>query len=142
MAGLTSAGYSYISEFHTSATAPRAAALVSIALQTVWVFMSPLAMLIIPMDWSFHISFLEYKPWRFFMTCTSFINLWNACAFSLLPESPKFLLAMDRKAEALQVLSRVYSVNSGQSREVTKLISISYQWLNISVFSELPGQGY
>lgn len=118
VAGSSSGGYSYISEFHTSSTAARAAAFVSIALSAVWVLMSPLALIIIPQDWSFNISILEYKPWRFFLTCTSLVNLWNIVAFSFLPESPKFLLAMDRKAEALQVLSRIYAFNTGKPKEV------------------------
>lgn len=119
VAGATSAGYSYISEFHTSKTAARAAAFVTIALMCVWIFMSPLAIAIIPMDWSLNLYIVEYKPWRFFLTCTSMMNLWNAFAFSFLPESPKFLLAMNRKAEALQVLSRIYALNTGQPEEVT-----------------------
>lgn len=52
------------------------------------------------------------------MLCTSSVNLLNAILFSVLPESPKFLLAMDRKEEALQVLSRIYAMNTGQPKEV------------------------
>lgn len=118
VAGASSAGYSYISEFHTSATAARAAAFVSIALSCVWVLMSPLALLLIPMDWSFFIYSLEFKPWRLFILCTSTVNLWNAILFSILPESPKFLLAMNRKEEALNVLSRMFAMNTGQPKEV------------------------
>lgn len=120
IAGSAAVGYSYISEFHTSATAPRAVAFVTVALSTPWVWMSPLALALIPMDWSFYIFSLEYKPWRFFLTCTSIINLINAIVFSLLPESPKFLLAMGRKEEALDVLSRVYAINTGQSKKVSQ----------------------
>lgn len=80
--------------------------------------MSPLALLVIPMDFSFYIFGLEYKPWRFFLTCTSLINLWNAVVFTFLPETPKFLLAMNRKEEAVQVLKRTYAFNTGQTKEV------------------------
>lgn len=118
MAGATSGGYSYVSEFHTSTTAARAAAFVSIALSSVWVVMSPLALVVIPMDWHFHAFIVEYKPWRFFLTCTSLINLFNAIAFTFLPESPKFLLAMDRREEAMKVLRRVYAINTGEPAEV------------------------
>lgn len=130
MAGASSAGYSYISEFHTSTTAARAAAFVSISLSAVWVLMSPLALLVIPMDWSFNISIFEYKPWRFFLTCTSLVNLWNVIAVSFLPESPKFLLAMDRKAEALQVLSKIYAVNTGEPKEVK---SFNFHFVSLSL---------
>lgn len=36
----------------------------------------------------------------------------------MLPESPKFLLAMDEKEKALQVLRRVYAFNTGLPQEV------------------------
>lgn len=122
MAGAFSSGFPYISEFHTSTTAARSAAFVSIALSgAVWVFMSPLAIFIVPMDWSFYIFSLEYKPWRLFMTCTTIVNLFSAIVFSLLPESPKFLVAMGRKEEAIKVLSRVYAINTGNPKEVKTL---------------------
>lgn len=41
--------------------------------------------------------------------------------FSFVPESPKFLLAMDRKEESLKLLSRIYAMNTGQSADVIKL---------------------
>lgn len=122
VAGATSAGFSYISEFHTSSTAPRAAAFISIGLYCVWPLMSPLAMLVIPMDWKYSLQFVEFKPWRLFLMCTSLINLFNAIFASFIPESPKFLLSMNRKEEALEVLSRVYSINTGNSKHVTILM--------------------
>lgn len=108
------------SEFHTSATAPRAAAFISSALFCVWIVMSPLAILLIPMDWSYSTLIIEIKPWRLFLLCTSLVNLLNAVFFSFLPESPKFLLAMNRKQEALNVLSRVYAINTGNSQNVSE----------------------
>lgn len=122
VAGATSAGYSYISEFHTARTAPRAAAFISIGLYCVWPFMSPLAMLVIPMDWQYSLYFVEFKPWRLFMMSTSLVNLINAIISSFIPESPKFLLSMNKKDEALEVLSRVYAINTGKSKNVTNLM--------------------
>lgn len=80
--------------------------------------MAVIAIFIIPMDWSIAIFTIEFRPWRLYLICNSLINLWNAIAFSYLPESPKFLLAMNRKNEALDVLSRVYAFNTGDKKEV------------------------
>lgn len=119
MAGAQAGTYSYISEFHSAKTASRAAATISIFISAVWVFMSAIAMLLIPMDWTIWMFFLEFKPWRLFLICISSINLWNAIVFSFLPETPKFLLAKNRKEEALEVLSRVYAINTGQPKKVS-----------------------
>lgn len=73
------------------------------------------------MDWSFYVYTLEYKPWRMFLMCVSMITLWNAVVFAFLPETPKFLLAMNRREEAFNVLSRAYAINTGQSKEVMQM---------------------
>lgn len=75
-------------------------------------------MLIVPMDWSWQIFSLNFRPWRLFLICVSLINLWNGLVFSVLPESPKFLLAINEKEKALQVLRRVYAFNTRQPEQV------------------------
>lgn len=81
-------------------------------------YMSPIAMLILPLDWTWHISSLNFRPWRLFLICMSFVNLFNGIVFAFLPESPKFLLAINEREKALQVLRRVYAFNTGQPEEV------------------------
>lgn len=95
------------------------------------VFMSPLAMIIIPMDWSWQIFSLNFKPWRLFMVCNSFINLWNGVVFAFLPESPKFLLAMNEKEKALRVLKMVYAFNTGQPAEVCAYLNYILECVKI-----------
>lgn len=118
LAGSQAGAFSYISEFHTSATAPRAVAFSSLPLSAMPLYLSPLAMILIPMDWTWHIFSLNFKPWRLFLICNSFINLFNGVVFSFLPESPKFLLAINEKEKALQVLRKVYAFNTGQPEQV------------------------
>lgn len=76
------------------------------------------AIFIIPMEWSINIFGIELKSWRFFLLFNSLFNLWNAIAFCFLPESPKFLLAMNREEEALNILRRIYTINTGKNSEV------------------------
>lgn len=118
LAGAQAGAYSYISEFHTTKTAARAVAYSTICLNGLAIPMAIMAILIIPMNWTWHIFQLDFRPWRLFLICNSLINLWNGIVFSLLPESPKFLLTINKKEEALQVLRRVYAFNTGQSEEV------------------------
>lgn len=76
------------------------------------------AMLIMPMDWTWHIFDIDFKPWRLYLICNSFVNLFNGIVFTILPESPKFLLLMGQKEKALEVLRRIYAFNTGQPKEV------------------------
>lgn len=131
LAGAQAAAYSYISEFHTSETAGRAVAYSNIWVNGVVAFLSLPAMLIIPMDWTWHIDSLDFKPWRLYLVCTSLINLWNGIAFALLPESPMFLLLINQKEEALRVLRRMYAFNTGQPPEVNSIsfnLAGRYKW--------------
>lgn len=118
LAGSQAGAFSYISEFHTSHTATRAVAFSSMCLSAMALYMSPMAMLLIPMDWTWHIFSLTFRPWRLFLMCNSFINLFNGIVFAFLPESPKFLLAINEKEKALQILRRIYAFNTGKPEQV------------------------
>lgn len=41
--------------------------------------------------------------------------------FAFLPESPRFLIVINEKEKALQVLRRVYAFNTGQPEEVSTI---------------------
>lgn len=118
LAGSQAGAFSYISEFHTVKTAPRAVAFASCFLSGLAIFMSLIAMAIIPLDFTWTIFSLKFKPWRLFLVCNSFINLWNGVVFAFLPESPKFLLAINEREKALQVLRRIYVFNTGLPEDV------------------------
>lgn len=118
MAGAQASAYSYVSEFHTTDAAPRAVAFASMFLNGVAFFMSIPAIFIIPMEWTWQIYIVDFKPWRLFLICNTLVNLFNGIVFLLLPESPKFLLLINEKEKALDVLRRVYAFNTGQPKEV------------------------
>lgn len=76
------------------------------------------AMLILPMDWNWHIFNIDFKPWRLYLICNSLVNLFNGIVFAIMPESPKFLMTINQKEKALDVLRHVYAFNTGQPKEV------------------------
>lgn len=118
LSGAQAAGFSYISEFHTHKTAASATAFVTGFLSAGFIYLTLLAMVILPMDWHFDLWLIELKPWRLFLVTVSLLNLWNGIVFSILPESPKFLLAKNRQEEALHVVRKIYAVNTGQPKDV------------------------
>lgn len=50
-----------------------------------------------------------------------------------MPETPKFLLAMNRKEDALEILSRMYAINSGEPKEV--ILMKSFVVINNEILS-------
>lgn len=57
------------------------------------------------------------------MCASSMLHIISLIGIFILPESPKFLLSMDRKEEALQVLHKMYNVNTTGNGEVSMQIS-------------------
>lgn len=74
-----------------------------------------LAWSVLPMDWSLPLygDGLGFRSWRLFILVGAAPALLAGLALLWFPESPKFLLAVGRREEALQVLARVHAINHG-----------------------------
>lgn len=116
--GVQAATYSYIGEFHSNATRTRAAAFVAMFMPACFVYLPLLAWLIIPMNWEWYLLGMKISPWRLYLFCSSLLNCFNFFCLYFLPESPKFLLSIDKKVETLSVLRRMYEINTGHAQEV------------------------
>lgn len=115
---MQAATYSYIGEFHSNATRTRAAAFVAMFMPACFVYLPLLAWLIIPMQWEWYLLDFKIAPWRLYLFCSSLLNCFNFICLYYLPESPKFLLSIGKKAETLTVLRRMYEINTGNAQEV------------------------
>lgn len=70
---------------------------------------------IMPIDWEFSVFGMVYRPWRFFILLSSLINAIAFVSFTFLPESPKFMMAMGKPQEALDILKIVHRMNKGDT---------------------------
>lgn len=108
--------YAYLGEFNSPKNRNRAIILVGFL--TAWsaILLPALAWAVLPMEWSLPLygDGLYYKPWRFFILVGALPALLSGLCLLWFPESPKFLLAVGRRDEALQVLARVYTLNTGK----------------------------
>ena len=74
-----------------------------------------LAWLVINSDFHIYIPFLEldYKPWRLFMVVCGCLSLICFVVMIFLPESPKFVLLQGDETKAIEILKKIYSINTG-----------------------------
>lgn len=139
ISGLQASVFSYVSEFHTKEKAPRAASFASMFMPMIFIYSSIVGLLVIPMNWSVDLFFLKFVPWRLFIIAISFVNAFNTLAFTFLPESPKFLLAMNKPDEALNVLRTMYQTNTGYLKEV-RLMFYRLFWIAFNSWGEISSE--
>lgn len=118
LSGIQAATYAYVTEFQANERKSYAVSFVTMFLPAVFVYLALLAWLIVPMPWTIWLFNLKFSPWRLYLICSTTLNVFNFIAVSLLPESPKFLLSMERKEEAMNVLRKVYEINTGSNYDV------------------------
>ncbi|XP_063226469.1 synaptic vesicle glycoprotein 2B-like isoform X2 [Bacillus rossius redtenbacheri] len=106
--------YAYLGEFHSGVTQTRAIVSAHAFTSLGAVVLPGLAWLVIPQPWSYQTSHYTYSSWRLFQLMCVVPGLVSAALVLFrLPESPRFLLARGRPRDALRVLQRVFTDNSG-----------------------------
>lgn len=118
VSGVQAASYSYNGEFHSDLTRTRSSAFLAMFMPGCFVYLPLLAWLIIPMNWVWYINGLKISPWRLYLLCSSCINGINFILLGFFPESPKFLLTMNKRERSLDILSTMYAFNTRKSKEV------------------------
>lgn len=93
----------------------------SVFLPTNLMILPMLGWYIIPLEINYPLPGLNFTSWRLYMMCGSMFNIIVMVLLWLLPESPKFLLSIGKKEEALEVLRTMYTINTGKDKEVSKV---------------------
>lgn len=124
VAGIKGIGMTYMGEFVSNKNRPRFLSFLSCFMSLTVVLQSllGLALLTHSYEWTFYNGFV-YKPWRVFIMINSLLAGFGFFGLMLLPESPKFHLAMGKPNDALDIMRGMYKFNSGKPAVVsTKFI--------------------
>ncbi|XP_065364983.1 synaptic vesicle glycoprotein 2B-like [Calliphora vicina] len=112
--------FAYLGEFHCQKN--RNKAILCGALMSAFsaILFPIIAWLFINQEWEFDIPFLPivYKPWRlYFLMCG--VSGLGCCIFlGYLPESPKYLLGVNRADEALDILKNMHRKNTQGNKKL------------------------
>lgn len=126
VAGIKGTGMTYMGEFISNKNRARFLSFLS-CFMSVAVTMQPLlglALLTQTYEWRFFNSFV-FKPWRMFIMINSFLAGFGFFGLMLLPESPKFQLAMGKPKDALNIMRKMYTFNTGKPIEVNNKLKYS-----------------
>lgn len=112
---------SYLSEFHSAHVRPVHLSLLSSFIMASALLQPLLAMMVLRQNEVLTqlYSLLVIKSWRLFILAGSLVSGLGALAMCWLPESPRFLLSMNKPEEALDILTNIFSINSGGTKQVS-----------------------
>lgn len=115
--GCQTSVFSYVGEFHGSKTRTQAVTFVSVFLPFGMIFLPALGIGILPLEFDAYIYGTRFSSWRVFGILCIIPSLIATAALPFLPESPKYLFIQGQHEEALEVLSKIYSINHNTSKD-------------------------
>lgn len=79
-------------------------------------FIAGVAWLVIPQEWAVQLPWPDiiFRSWRVFVIVSALPSIVTAVILLFLPESPKFLFSTGKEGQALEVLRRMFAVNTGR----------------------------
>lgn len=84
------------------------------------------AYVVINERWHYYIPLIgvNYKPWRFFLVVCTTLEITALIFITLMPESPRYLLANGHKEEVIRILEWMNRVNNGPNARPLNLDDI------------------
>ncbi|KAL6427218.1 hypothetical protein ACFW04_008670 [Cataglyphis niger] len=109
----------YCSEFYDAKGRVKIPLFVGVSVSFGCVVNAALAWLVVPQPWSivFGDGIFVYNSWRIYLSLCGLPTLIGAFCLCFFPESPKFLMSQDRNEDALEVFKKIYSINTGLSKD-------------------------
>uniref|UniRef100_A0A1B0D3C4 Major facilitator superfamily (MFS) profile domain-containing protein n=1 Tax=Phlebotomus papatasi TaxID=29031 RepID=A0A1B0D3C4_PHLPP len=96
--------------------------------------MPALAWVVMSYTWTLDIPFIDitYKPWRLFLIVCALPDLFCGISLLSLPESPKFVLSQGKQTDTIDIIQRIYAINTGEKKETLKISSIIEEYESLA----------
>lgn len=118
-AGVRISSIAYFGEFFENSSRPKYFSILTSIVTAANIIQPLMGMTILTLNFHYvWARFFIYRPWRLFIFVGSMITGITTLVAFLLPEGPKFSLAMGRQEEALQTMRTIYHINTGSSKNV------------------------
>ncbi|XP_018051675.1 PREDICTED: uncharacterized protein LOC108689428 [Atta colombica] len=104
----------YLMEFHSARYKPHFTTWTGFLFAIANIIPAAIAFAILPLDWHIDILGQDYDAWRIYLLICSILPVIGLVTATMLPESPKYLMATGRSDAALKLLRRMYCMNTRQ----------------------------
>ncbi|XP_037805450.1 synaptic vesicle glycoprotein 2B-like [Lucilia sericata] len=112
--------FAYLGEFHSQKNRNKAIMCSALISAFSAIFLPIIAWLFINQDWELQIPFLQivFKPWRLYIIVCGLSGLVCCIILGYLPESPKYLLGLNRPSEVLDILKNMHRKNTKGNKKL------------------------
>ncbi|EZA50054.1 Synaptic vesicle glycoprotein 2B [Ooceraea biroi] len=107
----------YLTEFHSARYKPRFATWAGFLFAVANIVPAALGFTILPLNWHIDVFGQDYDSWRIYLLICSIPPVVGLMTATMLPESPKYLMAIGKPDAALKLLRRMYCMNTRQPPE-------------------------
>ncbi|KAH8381388.1 hypothetical protein KR093_003933, partial [Drosophila rubida] len=117
--------FTYLTEMHGPKYRSHVLMAVGMITSATLLLLPVLAWAIFPRDWDFLLfGSLAIHSWQIFLFACALPSFISGLVLLVMPESPKFLISQGRNAEALQVLQKMYYMNTGKPKNTYPIKSL------------------
>ncbi|KAL1508930.1 hypothetical protein ABEB36_003747 [Hypothenemus hampei] len=115
--GASSIIYAFAGEFHDDYYRPKVISWVSAFVALGQMYIPGMAWAILSQKWEFPVDAfgITFRPWRLLIIAYALPSLIVAAMMSILPESPKFLLAKGKHDHTIKILRKMFVINTGKN---------------------------
>ncbi|XP_039311886.1 uncharacterized protein LOC105195955 isoform X2 [Solenopsis invicta] len=117
----------YLTEFHSARYKRRFTIWAGFLFALANIVPAALGFSILPLDWHIDILGQDYDAWRIYLLICSIPPVLGLITATMLPESPKYLMAIGRSDAALKLLRRMYCMNTRQSADTFPIKALFVQ---------------
>lgn len=141
MSGSSAVVYAYVGEFHDNVYRPKVVSWLATFVAFGNMIIPGFAWMILPLELNIEIPFLEivFRSWRLLVLTYGSPSIIAAICIYLLPESPKYLLTQGYKEEALNILKKMYSINTGNDEDTFPVSDIELHEISAGIDKKKEG---
>lgn len=117
ISGPSAVTFAYFGEFQGNSQRSKTISYMSLLIAAALINMPFLGWLILTHTFEYNLWFFTITPWRLYMLINAIPSLIATIGLTQLPESPKFLYSIGDLPASLDILKKIYSVNTGEPKE-------------------------
>lgn len=115
--GSSAVVYAYVGEFHNVTYRPKVISWMAFFIAFGSMLLPAIAWVILPLTWSYPLPLfgIDFRPWRLLLILYGLASIVFASFLWFIPDSPRFYLSQGRNQEGLDVIKRMFEMNTGKS---------------------------